>query len=118
MEYTLTIVATDNGLPENMNTTATLTITVIPPDNFYNPVLDQQLYTATIEENSDIGTSILTIVATDDDSPGPASKIEKFVLLGDDAHLFYIENLMNNTGILRSKYDIHCSTVLVNYNSN
>ena len=103
MEYSLTVVATDNGLPENKNTTATLTIIVFPPDNFYNPVLDQQEYTGTIDENSNIGASILTIVATDDDSPGPASRIKTFVLLGDDAHLFYIENLMNNTGILRSK---------------
>lgn len=100
----MTVIATDNGQPETKNSTAMVTITIFPPDNHFNPVLDKQSYTGYLDENSPPGTSILTITATDADLVGPASTIEQFILEGINSQYFYVENLGNNTAILRSKW--------------
>lgn len=103
IQYTMTVIATDNGQPETKNSTAMVTITIFPPNNHFNPVLDKQSYTGYLDENSPAGTSILTITATDADLVGPASTIGQFILEGANSQYFYIENLGNNTAILRSK---------------
>ena len=72
------------------------------PDNNHAPILDSDQYTGAINENSDVGTSILTITATDNDKPGSTDIIKSFTLNGDDASYFYIE-MFGNYGILRSK---------------
>ena len=40
-----------------------------PAVNRFSPVFQQSLYSYTIPENSPIGTSVLLVTATDDDSP-------------------------------------------------
>ena len=41
----------------------------VQPVNRFSPVFQQSLYSYTIPENSPIGTSVLLVTATDDDSP-------------------------------------------------
>ena len=48
----------------------------VQPVNRFSPVFQQSLYSYTIPENSPIGTSVLLVTATDDDSPAsPDGKV-------------------------------------------
>ena len=38
------MIATDNGQPESKNVTANVMVVVFPPDNHFNPVLDESEY--------------------------------------------------------------------------
>lgn len=102
MSYTFEVIATDNGQPETMSSNASVTITVITPDNFHDPQLGNTSYTGSLVERAPIGTPILTVTATDADVSASASTVQ-FFLTGTNAHLFTIENFNNNTALLKSK---------------
>lgn len=101
--YVLTVAANDNGQPEINSTLVTVVIYVFSQTNFFAPNLTEAAYTGSIDENSPPGTPILTIAATDADIIGPAAQISTFILEGEDAVYFRIENQGNNTGILKAK---------------
>ena len=101
--YTITIVATDNGMPEPLNTTVDVTITVESPDNFYNPILNQTSYVATVDENRSPGDVIVWFTVFDSDQQGPASQIGQLFLIGSNAQFFIAEITGSNNGRIRTK---------------
>ncbi|XP_019851361.1 PREDICTED: protocadherin-16-like, partial [Amphimedon queenslandica] len=103
LSYTFDVIATDNGQPETMSSNASVTITVITPDNFHDPQLGNTSYTGSLVEKASIGTPILTVTATDADVSVSASSVQ-FFLTGTNAHLFTIENFDNNTALMKSNF--------------
>ena len=101
--YTIIIVATDNGMPEPLNTTADVTIAVVSPDNFHNPVLNQTSYSATVNENRPPGDVIVEFTVFDSDQTGPASQIGQLYLISSDAQFFRAEITGPNTGRIITK---------------
>ena len=82
------MVATDNGVPENRNGTAQVTVFVFSPDNYFPPVLDQTSYEANLTEGSGPGTFVLQFTIEDGDRVGQAAEIGNVLLIGGDAELF------------------------------
>ena len=101
--YAITVVATDNGMPEPLNATVDVMITVVSPDNFYNPILNQTRYSATVNENQLPGDIIVSFLVFDSDQQGPASRIGQLFLIGSDAQFFIAEITGDNTGQIRTK---------------
>ena len=64
--YDLLIRATDSGRPI-LHTDATLNITLVDANDF-DPVFDPTLYSASVPEDTPIGTSVVALLATDADS--------------------------------------------------
>ena len=102
----MTVVATDNGMPEPFNATVNVIVTVVSPDNFFNPVLNQTVYTATVDENRAPGEVIISFTVDDDDEPGPAAEIGQLLFFGSDTQFFVAEITGPNTGQIRTKYVI------------
>ena len=90
-------------MPEPLNATADVTITVVSPDNFYNPILNQSRYAVTINENQLPGDVIVWFTVFDSDQVGPASEIGQLFLIGSDAQFFIAEITGTNTGQIRTK---------------
>ena len=98
LSYILEAFATDNGLPIAKQTTATVNITILPTRN---PQLKPYYYRK-LDENNLIGAFIMLVTATDEDEAGPAATIGQFILSGPDSTSFTIDNLGNNSAILRA----------------
>ncbi|CAH1264999.1 FAT4 [Branchiostoma lanceolatum] len=64
--YTLTITATDSGTPTNLTGSGTVLVTVLDV-NDNTPVLTQASYTASVSEGVSVGTSVVQVVASDED---------------------------------------------------
>ena len=97
------MVATDNGSPQNFNSTVEVIITVLSPDNQFSPVLNAPSYTGEVDENRAPGDVIVSFTVTDGDQFGPASQIGRLDLLGGDADLFVAEITGSNSGVIRTK---------------
>ena len=80
-----------------------MTITVVSPDNFYNPILNQTSYTATVDENSTPGDVIISFRVFDSDEAGPAAQIGQLHFIGSDTQFFVAEITGPNTGQIRTK---------------
>ena len=103
LNYTVTVVATDNGLPENFNATATITVFVYSPDNFFSPVFDQPSYSGVVDEDTPAGFDAVSFTVTDGDQVGPAAEIGRIILSGVDAELFETEITGPNSGTISTK---------------
>ncbi|XP_035676136.1 protocadherin Fat 4-like [Branchiostoma floridae] len=89
--YTLTVQATDNGVPSfNNDTTVTITI---DDENDNTPAFDSNLYSFTLEENVAGGTSVGDVSASDDDINSNADL--SFSIVSDDSQHFVVNS---NTG--------------------
>ena len=82
--FDLLIRATDHGSPQ-LHTDATLIIN-ISDSNDFDPVFDQETFTGSVYENAGLGTSILTVHATDMDTGSNADL--RYTIL-DPAYLVY-----------------------------
>ena len=96
------MVATDNGKPENFNTTTTLTVSVFSPDNFFSPVLDRDNYDVTVNENTPAGEIAFRFTMTDGDQVGPAAQLNRVILTGSDTEFFKAEITGPNSGVVRT----------------
>ena len=72
------------------------------PDNDFSPVLDQTAYVGALDENSDVGSTVLTFSVTDGDRSGPAAEIGEATIVGDDAEFFRVNITSPTTGIITS----------------
>ncbi|XP_019623295.1 PREDICTED: protocadherin Fat 4-like [Branchiostoma belcheri] len=64
--YTLTITATDSGTPTNLTGSGTVLVTVLDV-NDNPPVLTQASYTASVSEGVSADTSVVQVIASDED---------------------------------------------------
>ncbi|XP_048248833.1 cadherin EGF LAG seven-pass G-type receptor 2-like [Haliotis rufescens] len=63
--FYLRVVASDNGVPPKTNTTV---VSIIINRNLNTPTFSQLLFTTEIDETTEVGTAVLRISATDQDS--------------------------------------------------
>ncbi|KAB1272052.1 Protocadherin Fat 3, partial [Camelus dromedarius] len=94
--YSLIVQAVDSGIPA-MSSTATVNID-ISDVNDNSPVFTPANYTAVIQENKPVGTSILQLVVTDRDSFHNGPPFSFSVLSGNEEEAF----MLDSHGILRS----------------
>ncbi|TKC48871.1 hypothetical protein EI555_004782, partial [Monodon monoceros] len=94
--YSLLIQAVDSGIPA-MSSTATVNID-ISDVNDNSPVFTPANYTAVIQENKPVGTSILQLVVTDRDSFHNGPPFSFSILSGNEEEAF----VLDSDGILRS----------------
>ncbi|XP_029421607.1 protocadherin Fat 3 isoform X4 [Nannospalax galili] len=94
--YSLIVQATDSGFPV-MSATTTVNID-ISDVNDNSPVFTPANYTAVIQENKPVGTSILQLVVTDQDSFHNGPPFSFFILSGNEEEEF----VLDPHGVLRS----------------
>ena len=85
--YTLTVTATDGGAPAN-TTTASVTITVNSV-NSNDPIFQGTPYAATVSESATIGTTVITVTATDADT-GTDGTVSYGITAGNTGNAFAI----------------------------
>ncbi|KAG8182639.1 hypothetical protein JTE90_018475 [Oedothorax gibbosus] len=103
-EYTVTVLAKDRGLVEK-SSTAEIKI-VIADDNDHSPVFMHHEYSASVNENTAIGFSVLQLTASDMDE-GLNAEVRYSIIAGDIDYYFTIEE---DTGILRVAKDLDFET--------
>ena len=93
--YELLLIVSDGGSPpRTVNVSYTI---VIEPVNEYSPQFDQQLYTQSISEAAGIGSSVISLRATDLDSALHSHGRISYSLTGLQSSVFSI----SNSGLLR-----------------
>lgn len=98
--YVVTVKVIDKGQPP-LSQIANVTITVMDIDDNC-PVFESPVYRTTIEEGSAIGTSILTVKATDRDI-GTNAELDYGILTGNDRGAFRIDP---DSGVVTVKGDV------------
>lgn len=102
--YRMTIQATDRGLPPQYDEIA-VTI-VITGENRYNPVFTSPIHKVIVPENEPVGTTILTVCATDMDH-GPNGMIRYRVSSGNERKDFTVEPVSGAVTIVKPlDYDV------------
>ncbi|XP_060070203.1 cadherin-related tumor suppressor-like [Ylistrum balloti] len=99
-QYTMNVKATDNGTPQR-STDQTLIIH-LEDVNDNSPVFSQTEYTATVQENVTVGSTILTVNAQDADA-GTNGLVRYFIIAGTDNSDFSVDQ---STGVLRVKKNL------------
>ena len=72
--YDLLIRASDQGYPNHLHTDATLVISVADANDF-DPVFSRDIFSGSIDERAATGTSVLTVLATDDNDEGSNAEL-------------------------------------------
>ena len=93
LNYLLTVDAVDNGFPVPDRNTVVVNITIFP---FPKPKLEPYYY-GEIIENKYVNAPVLLITGT-----AFVTSISQFILSGPNSASFTIENLGNNSAILRA----------------
>ena len=93
--YSLTILASDRGVP-SLSATQVLMV-MIDDTNDNPPIFKLTLYESTITENTVVGTTLLQVTATDLDT-GLNGIVSYFIVAGDDNFDFYLDQ---SSGVLR-----------------
>ena len=94
--YSLTVEARDSSSPMSSQLSSLSHVDVIvAPLNEHAPVFSQSFYNVTISENTSVGTTVLTIIATDSDS-GSQGEVT-FSLSSNSA--FYIDALSGSVTV-------------------
>ncbi|XP_008325195.2 protocadherin alpha-8-like, partial [Cynoglossus semilaevis] len=102
-EHKLVLTAVDGGSPPR---SGTLNVSVIVLDsNDNHPLFSQEVYSVTIPENVDIGTSVITVNATDMDE-GVNGEIEYFFGEELDPKIYDMFELDRKTGEIKVKGQI------------
>ncbi len=93
--YELPVEISDSGNPPfSINATV---VVIVQPVNEFPPVFTQTTYTATIQEGTNVGTSVLDVVAVDQDNPAHQDGQITYSILGTEERPFSI----SNTGVLQ-----------------
>lgn len=101
-QYLVVVEARDGG---GLSGTGTATI-VVSDVNDHPPVFTQRVYMATMAEDLDINSEVLTVAATDGDE-GENSVMTFSIIGGDDDRKFFIEtDKGNRQGVVRLKKKI------------
>ena len=93
--YTLKINVSDQGIPQQTSAElSTLYITILDT-NEHPPVFEQDDYSISVFENATIGSTLFTLLTTDQDT-GIVTPLSFQVILGDRADLFDVKPDPNN----------------------
>ena len=87
VDYTLRIMAYDNGVPSSSNST-TVFITVDRNQN--SPFFQPTQYSATIPDNSGLGSEIVQVTALDSDTVAPYNTVKYFLRATTGSEYFFI----------------------------
>ncbi|KAM3866665.1 protocadherin alpha-8-like [Diretmus argenteus] len=99
----LTLTAVDGGTPPKTGTSEIIINVLDINDNI--PVFTKSLYKTSITENVPLGTTVLTVTATDADE-GINGEISYYLSSKDQDHIFEIFQIDSETGILTVKGQI------------
>ncbi|KAL8559117.1 hypothetical protein ACOMHN_046165 [Nucella lapillus] len=95
LSYSLVVVATDGG-----GTSETATATIVVERNLNNPQFTQTAYTRTIDENYPLATSVIQILAVDNDILSPHNQLQ-YTIVGNTEALDYFT--ISETGLITLK---------------
>ena len=87
--YTLKVRAQDGGT--NVRSGETDVIITVEDTNDFSPVFDQSNYIRIVSENVGIGSTLLSISASDQDT-GPSGQVSYFIQSGNMANAFIINS--------------------------
>uniref|UniRef100_UPI003AAA5CF7 protocadherin alpha-3-like n=1 Tax=Centroberyx gerrardi TaxID=166262 RepID=UPI003AAA5CF7 len=104
---TLALTALDGGAPPKSSTSEIIINVLDINDNI--PVFTKTLYKTSITENVPLGTTVLTVTATDADE-GPNREISYSLSSKDQDHVLEIFEIDSETGILTVKGKINFET--------
>ena len=93
--YSVVILASDRGMPP-LSATQTLTV-MIEDINDNTPIFNPKTYDNTVAEDTEVGTTLLQVTATDLDT-GLNGIVSYFIISGDDNFDFYMDQ---SSGVLR-----------------
>ncbi|KAJ8416521.1 hypothetical protein AAFF_G00358090 [Aldrovandia affinis] len=118
-EYYLTIEATDGGTP-SLSDMATVNINVTDV-NDNSPVFSQNVYAAVVSEDSDLGKSIVNVMARDADGPS-SNHVHYSIVNGNQGSPFTIDAVKGEVKVARQldreKVSGYTLTVLASDNGN
>ncbi|XP_069046547.1 cadherin EGF LAG seven-pass G-type receptor 2 isoform X2 [Lepisosteus oculatus] len=100
------VTALDHGTPRR-SSMATLTI-LVSDTNDHDPVFEQQDYKESVRENLEIGYEVLTVRATDGDSPANANILYHILNTNGTNDVFEIDP---RSGVIRTKGPVDRETV-------
>ena len=101
--YTFTLTCRDNG---SLTLSSSSTVIVsISPLNEFAPAISQVNYSTTIAENSGIGTSVLQIIATDNDS-GPDGNVV-FSIEPEGSGIAFLQ-ISSTSGLITTRQLLNC----------
>lgn len=96
--YELKIKATDRGVPPQSDETSI--VFVVTGENMYSPKFTALSYQVIVPENEPVGSSILTIQASDEDN-GPNGIIRYSISSGNEGNEFQIHSISGAISIMR-----------------
>ena len=97
-QYTLTVVATDYGVP--VRSVITRVVVTISDENDNAPSFQQLLYRSNIREDAGNQSTVITVLATDADEPGNNNSIIDYSL--NDTSVFIIEGSSGTIKLISS----------------
>uniref|UniRef100_A0A3P9MWL3 Cadherin domain-containing protein n=1 Tax=Poecilia reticulata TaxID=8081 RepID=A0A3P9MWL3_POERE len=100
----LTLTAVDGGTPVKSGTSQLVIHVLDINDNV--PIFAQPLYKSSITENSPLGTSVIRVIATDNDE-GPNGAISYSLSSKDQDHILDIFEIDEHTGLITVKGNIN-----------
>ncbi|KAM6923457.1 uncharacterized protein FYW49_005903 [Xenentodon cancila] len=103
----LTLTAVDGGTPVNSGTSEIIINVLDINDNF--PTFEKTLHKTTITENAPIGTTVITVTATDEDE-GPNKDIVYLLNSKDQDHILEVFEIDSKTGTIIVKGPIDFET--------
>lgn len=89
--YKIIVRAIDRGVPTQKDE-AEVTI-IITGENQYSPVFTALSYQVIVPENEPVGSSILTVTASDDDIDGPNGIVRYIITSGNERQEFAIDSI-------------------------
>ena len=101
--YTLTVVATDYGVPAR-SSTASVVVTIID-ENDNAPSFQQLVYQSNIREDAQNQSEVITVLATDEDEPGSNNSMIDYSL--NDTSVFTIGS---NSGTIKLASSLNFET--------
>ncbi|XP_061108849.1 protocadherin Fat 1 isoform X2 [Conger conger] len=118
-EYCLTVEAADGRSP-SLSDTATVNVNVTDV-NDNSPVFSQTAYAAVVAEDSDLGKTIITVVAQDGDGPS-GNRVRYSIVSGNPGSPFVIDAVKGEVKVARQldreKVSGYTLTVLASDNGN
>jgi protocadherin Fat 1/2/3 len=109
--HSLIVKAVDNGINPSLSSETSVIVEIIDVnENRYAPQFEDFVLSGKVSENRPSGAHVMTVVAKDNDPPGPDSRVTYSIRGGDGLGIFTIDSegkyLVNyNSKIINQKYN-------------